>query len=153
MSAKAPFDFSDMMKMFDPEQITKLFDPEQMKQAMDALQAPGLDLQAVIANNKKNYDAMVTANKAAADAYKDFYQMQLAIFNDLMGGARDHIASLGTSPDADAAKKQAKIYQAAAEKAFTIMTAFAEATKNANQDTFAVVQSRIGEAIEELKKT
>ena len=47
MTGKSPFDVSEMMKMFDP--------------------------QAVMESNRKNYEAALTANKAVADAYKDFY--------------------------------------------------------------------------------
>jgi hypothetical protein len=64
------------MKMFDPEQITKLFAPEEIKKAMAKFEAPGIDIQAIMASNQRNYEAMLTANKAAADAYKDFYQKQ-----------------------------------------------------------------------------
>ena len=152
MTSKSPFDFSDMMKMFDPEQINKLFSPEEMRKAMAGFQVPGLDIQALMASNQKNYEAMLTANKAAADAYKDFYQKQMSIFNDLMEGAKAHIASLGQMPDADAARKQAEIYRAAAEKAFANMATLAETAKNANQDAFAVIEARVKESIEELKR-
>jgi phasin family protein len=77
----------------------------------------------------------------------------MSIFNDLMEGAKAHIASLGKLPDADAAKKQADICRTAAEKAFGNMTALAEAAKNANQDAFAVIESRVKDSIAELNPT
>lgn len=152
MPGKSAFDVGEMMKMIEPEQITRFFDPERVQQSMAAFPVPGLDLQAVLASNKKNFYAMLTANKAAADAYKGFYQQQISIFNDLMEGAKAHFASLGKLPDTEALKKQAEIYHAAAEKAFGNMAALAETARNANQDAFAVIESRVQESIAELKQ-
>ncbi len=92
MTFKPPLDFSEMMKMFDPEQITKLFDPEQMKTAFEPPKALGVDLHAMIESNRKNFEAMLAANKSAAAGYKDFYQKQMAIFDELTKYAKENPA-------------------------------------------------------------
>ena len=152
MTFKPPLDFSEMMKMFDPEQITKLFDPEQMKTAFEPPKALGVDLHAMIESNRKNFEAMLAANKSAAAGYKDFYQKQMAIFDELTKCAKEHIESLGTAPGPDFSQRQAEIYRVAVEKALTIMAELANAAQKANEDAFAIIKDRVKESVAELKR-
>ena len=152
MTFKPPLDFSEMMKMFDPERITKLFDPEQMKRAFEPPKARGFDLQAMIESNRSNFEAMLAANKSAAAGYKDFYQKQMAIFDELMKSAKEHIESLDTAPDLGAAQKHAEIYRVAVEKALAIMTELATAAQKANEGAFSIIKDRVKESVAELKR-
>lgn len=155
MATKKPQtpDFSDFMKIFDPEQITKFFDPEQFKSVFESFQTPALDLQAMMDANKANFEAMVAANKSATSAYQDFYQKQMAIFEEMMKGANEHFKSLAAGSGADAARKQAEVYRAAVEKAFSLMTEFAQEVQKNNQQVAQSFQARVADAVKDLGKS
>lgn len=143
MTHKNPFDASEMMKMFDPANMMSAFAPKK---------SSGPDLSAIMESNKRNFDAMLAANQAAAAASQDFYQKQMAIFEEITKSATEKVAGLGTSSGIDAAEKQAEIYGAAVEKALAIMTELADKTGKANQEAFESVQAQIADAIKDLSK-
>lgn len=148
-----PFDFSAMIKMFDPDQISKMFDPERIKAAFTAPEVPAVDFNAALESNEKNFEAMRAANTAATEAYRDFYQKQMTIFEELMRAAKEKVDSQTGLPGADAAKNAAETYRVAMEKALENMTNLAIATKEANEDAFAIIQDRVKKSITELKGT
>ncbi len=150
MSFKSPFDISDMMKMFDPDSVAKMFDPRTMMAAFEPQRPKGLDLAGIMENNKRNFEAVQSANKAAAEANKDFYEKQIAIFNELMKGAAQQVKNLGSEPPEDIAQKQAEIYGAAVEQSLEIMTELADTTRRANEDAFASIQDRVERAVKDL---
>ncbi len=152
MSNKSPFDIAEMMKMFAPDQIAKMFDPKQMGAAFDPAKFKGFDLDKAIKSNQRNYEAMVAANKAAADAYKTFYETQMGVYKDVMAGAGKHAEALQAKSVPDLQKKQAEIYNDAVAKSMAIMTDLAAATKKANEDAFAVIKARVEEAVSDIQK-
>ncbi len=150
MTFKSPFDFNDMMKMFDPDSVARMFDPRSMMAAFEPQKPKGLDLADIMENNKRNFEAVQAANKAAAAANKDFYEKQVAIFNELMKGAAEQIKTLGSAPPEEIAQKQAQIYGAAVEQSLAIMTELADTTRRANEDAFASIQDRVERAVKDL---
>ncbi len=150
MSFKSPFDMSDMMKMFDPDSVAKMFDPRSMMAAFEPQRPKGLDLAGIMESNKRNFEAVQSANKAAAAANKDFYEKQMAVFNELMKGAAEQVKNLGSAPPEDIAQKQAEIYGAAVEQSLAIMTELADTTRRANEDASATIQDRVERAVKDL---
>ena len=143
---------NDMMKMFDPKQIAKMFDPQHMLAALDPKQLKGFDLESLLKQNQRHYDAMVLANEAAGSVYKSFYENQMAVYQEVMGGAALQVEALQAKSVPDLQRKQAAIYEAAVEKSLMIMTELANATKRANEEAAAVVKGRVSEAIAEIRK-
>ncbi len=152
MSNQSPFDVSAMMKMFAPDQIAKMFDPKQMSAGFDTSKFQNFDLEKMMKSNQRNYDAMVAANTAAADAYKSFYETQMSVYKDVMSGASKHAEALQAKSVPDLQKKQSEIYNEAVAKSLSIMTDLAAATRKANEDAFAVIKTRVDEAISEINK-
>ena len=89
MSAKPPFDFSEFMKLYDPQQVAKMFSPEHFMSAFAPLSEKGVDVQAMMDTNKRNLEAMAAANRAAAEAGKEFYERQMATFEQITGAAKE----------------------------------------------------------------
>lgn len=146
-----PFDFSTMMKMFDPNEIGKMFGPEQIKAAFATPEMPAFDFNAAFESNRKNFDAMRAANAAATEAYRDFYRKQMAVFEEMMQAAKELVHENSGMPAPEASQKAAEIYSAAMKKALENMTTLATATKEANEDAFAMIQERVKESIAELR--
>lgn len=150
MTFKPPFDFTDMMKMFDPDSVAKMFDPRSMMSAFEPQRPKGLDFSAIMENNKRNFEAVQAANKAAAEANKDFYEKQMAVFTELMKGAAAQVKNLRSDTPEEIAEKQAEIYSAAVEQSLAIMTELADTTRRANEDAFSSIQERVEGAVRDL---
>ena len=149
MAYQPPMNFDEMMKLFDPEQVQRMFDPEQMRAMFTPPPAASVDFATLMQTNQKSYEAMLTANRAAASAYNDFYRKQMEIFHEMMDGARKAIEKDGTG--ADAAARQTEIYQRATEQALANMTALAEESKKATEQAFKEIEQQVREAVAELQ--
>lgn len=138
-----PFDAEKFMEMFRSMDVTKV---------MADLRIPSVKPEELMAAQKKNMDAFVEANRAAAAGYQDLFRKQVAIFEETMAEARAQLARFDASrltPEGAAA--QAEIAKAAFEKAIANMKALAEAAQKANQQAFEIVSARVKDSIEELR--
>ena len=151
MNYKPPASFAEMMEMFTPDKIAKMFDPQNLQSAFQPPAAMGTDFSSVIETNRKNYEAMVAANQEAMNAYKKFYEMQMQIFSEVMQSAQAHFAQPGAATDPEAARKQSELFTSAAEKGFALMAELAEASRKANEQAFAVIKTRVEEAVGEMQ--
>lgn len=152
MSNKPAFDPSEMMSLFSPDKVARLFDPTQLGQMFDPRKMPGLDPQSLMQSNQRNIEAMLAANQAAADAYKGFYEKQMEVYKEVMDEAAKHAQSLKADSVADLPAKQKEIYEAAVQKALAIMTELAATTKQANEEAFKIIRSRVDEALKDIRQ-
>ena len=138
-----PFDpakLADMMKSAD---FTKMFDMSQFK---------SLDQSALFDAQKKNMDAMVAAQQAAAAGYQDLFEKQVAIFQETIAAAQTQIGELtNTASPADAAAKQAELSKKAYETALANVNDLTEAAQKANADAFEIVKARVEASVKELQ--
>lgn len=145
---------ADMMKMFDPENIAKMFNPEHLMaqfSQMGQMGQTGFDLQDIISKNQKNYEGMVAANQAAAEAYKDLLEKQLEIFGKMTANAQEQVAAITSASPADAAEKQAEIYQTAIDQALKLMAELSDASRKANEEAFEAIKGQVEKAVADLK--
>lgn len=69
MAGKNPFDYSEMFKAFDPEDVAKMFNPARMFAVFEPEKGKSaFDMTKLLDANRKNFESMVEANKAAAAA-------------------------------------------------------------------------------------
>jgi phasin family protein len=136
---------------YDPDKMAEMFKVPDVSKMFEGVKMPGFDMNAMMDTQKKNVEALMAANRAAAAGYQDFFKKQMAIFEETMSAAQAQMGSMGDSMNPDAAAKQADIYRAAMEKALANMTELAEAAKKANEEAFAIVQARVKESIAELQ--
>ena len=142
----------EMMKMFDPERIAKLFGADQFLAVFKPAKELPFDINALIASNAKNVEALQAANKSAASAYQNFFRKQMEIFGEVTDYARDQMKSIEGSDIGDIAKRQQDIYRASVEKALELMTEFANATKAAHDEAAKIIDGRIKEALAEVQR-
>lgn len=136
---------------FDAEKLSEMFKVPDMSKMFEGMKMPGFDLSAMMESQKRNVEALMAANKAAAAGYQDFYKKQMAIFEETMQAAQANVAGMGESVGPDAAAKQADLYRTAFEKALANMTELAEAAKKANEEAYAIVSARVKESVAELQ--
>jgi phasin family protein len=146
--------------MFDPKTLS--FDVEKMSEFLkqndftrylSKLQMPGVDPEALMSAQKKNMDALVEANKAAAAGYQDLFKKQMQVFEETMAEAQEQLKSFdATKLDPEQAKAQAELAKAAFEKALANMQALAEGAQKANAEAYEIVSARIKESLAELRE-
>jgi phasin family protein len=137
---------------FDVEKMSEFFKTNEFTKQFSTLKMPGLDPEAIVEAQKKNMDALVAANQAAAAGYQDLFKKQVAIFEETMAEAQKHMKAFDTTKlDAEAAKGQAELARAAFEKALTNMQVLAETAQKANNEAYEIVSARIQESMAELR--
>lgn len=144
MADNNPFGFSPekMMDFFKTNDFTKMFGEMKM---------PEFDHEALFAAQKKNMDALVEANKAAAAGYQDLYKKQLAIFEATVAEAQTQIKDLDMKVDGASAAASAELAKAAFEKALANMKELADTAQKANTEAFEIVSARVKDSVDELK--
>ncbi len=145
--------------MFDPKTFS--FDPEKMAEflrnndftkALANLKLPEVDTEAMVNAQRKNMDALVEANKAAAAGYQDLFRKQMEIFEATMAEAQQHLKSLdATKIDPERAKAQGELARAAFEKALANMQTLAESAQKANSEAYEIVTARVKESLAEMR--
>lgn len=138
---------------FDVEKMTDFFKQNDFTKHLSQLRMPGIDPDALMSAQKKNMDALVEANKAAAAGYQDLFRRQLSIFEETMAEAQGHLKSFdATKIDPEKAKAQAELAKAAFEKALANMQALAESAQKANAEAYEIVSARIKESLSEIRE-
>lgn len=137
---------------FDVEQLTEFFKANDITKAFTAPKMPDVDGEALMSAQKKNMEALVEANKAAAAGYQNLFKQQIEVFESTMAAAQKQIAEFDVSKvDADSAKAQGEVAKVALEKALENMTALATGAQKANSEAFEVVSARVQDSVAELK--
>ncbi len=145
--ANNPFDPTEMMKAFDPEAMRKLFDPQNMLAAFQQ-GAGNYDLSGMMEQNKKQFEAMAEANKAAAEAYRDMMANQMAIFQEVIAPAQNMLAKGG---DTEMVKAQAEKMNAAIAEGFATMKTLADNTRKSNEEAFQSFKAHVEQAVKAAK--
>ncbi|WP_340107682.1 TIGR01841 family phasin [Pikeienuella sp. HZG-20] len=141
-SGANPFDLKMYADMFKSMDMTKIFDPSAMK---------GFDQSALYEAQRKNMDALVAAQKAAASGYQDLFEKQVKIFQETMQAAQAQLAEMTRSdPGPETAAKQTEFTSKAFESAVANARDLAEAAKRTNVETYEIVRARIEENMKDL---
>lgn len=137
---------------FDPAQITAFFQNNDLSKYFPNVTMPDADPKALMEAQKKNMDALVEANKAAAAGYQDLFKKQLSVFEETMTEARKQVENFDASKmTPDAAKEQGEYVKAAFEKAIANMTVLAEEAQKANTTAYKAVSGRVEESMKEIQ--
>ncbi len=137
---------------YDPEKVMAFFKEYDFSKAFADAKLPQIDAEALFAAQKKNMDALVAANQAAAAGYQELFSKQVKIFEETLSQAQAQIKDMDLTVDAESAKAKADIAKAAFEKALENMKDLAETAQKANTDAFEIVSARVKDSVEELKQ-
>jgi len=137
---------------FDVEQMTAFFKENDFTKAFATPKTSGVDADSILAAQKKNMEALVTANKAAAAGYQELFAKQVEVFEATLAEAKIQMTDFDPSKmDADSAAAQGEVAKVAFEKALGNMTALAEGAQKANAEAFEVVYASIKDSVSELQ--
>ncbi len=99
----------------------------------------------IIASQKKNMEALVAANKAAAVSYQDLFAKQLHVFEKTMDEAKAAFADANSDTKGKAAKS-------AFESAFKNMNEMATGAQKANAEAMEIIGQRVQASLKEMQE-
>lgn len=113
---------------------------------------PGLDIESIVAAQRKNLEALTQANQLAVEGVQAVARRQVEIARETV----DEVSSLvreWTQPGAPEERiaKQAEYAKQAFEKGVANARELAELVTKANTEAFSVIQKRVAEGFEELR--
>jgi phasin family protein len=141
---KSPF-------MFDPKQFQEMFKLPDFEKMFSGMQMPGVDMNAVLAAQQKNVEALVEANKVAMAGYQEIFQRQVALVEAAIADAQAQMGGMqGQQPTAEQAQKNIETMRSSMEKALSNARELAELAQKANTGAFDVIRARFDEAVAEF---
>ena len=119
---------------------------------MGDMKLPGVDLEALMASQRKNIEALTAANKLAFEGFQAVATRQTEILRQTMEELQKMMTEVmsASSPE-DRVAKQADMAKAAFEKALSNMKEVAEMVTKSNTEATTVISNRISDSLEELK--
>jgi phasin family protein len=137
---KMPFGDFDFAKMFE------------MPKQMGDFKFAAVDMEGVVATQRKNIEALAQANQLAVESMQAIARRQSEIFRSMMeeaSSAMREVMAAG-SPEEKAAK-QAEIVKEAFTRAVTNMRELADLVTKSQTEALEVVQKRVADSLDEIK--
>jgi len=125
---------------------------EDMVDSLKGLAGRGFDVEAVMATQRKNIEALANASRTAMDGANAVGKRQAEMFHETMSETAQSLQSLttGGSPF-DTAARQAELMRQGCEKALRNMREIAEMVSKAQLGTMELINDRVVQSINELK--
>ena len=119
---------------------------------MGDMKLPGVDLEALMASQRKNIEALTAANKLAFEGFQAVATRQTEILRQTMEELQKMMTEVmsAASPE-DRVAKQADMAKSAFEKALSNMKEVAEMVTKSNTEATNVISNRISDSLGELK--
>ena len=114
---------------------------------------PGLDVESIVAAQRKNLEALTQANQLAVEGVQAVARRQVEIARQAVDEASSLVREW-TQPGAPEERmaKNAEYAKQAFEKSVANARELAELVTKANSEAFAVIQKRVAEGFEELRE-
>jgi len=136
--------------MADQSNPFKMFDFQSM---FNSAKIPGLDVEAILAAQKKNVEAMIGANQIVAEGYQAVAKRQAELAQTTLQETQARVTDLMTdaSPEGRMAK-QAEMVKTGIEQASQSMHEVSEVLRKSQTEAFALIKRRMDESVDEIKE-
>ena len=140
MAKSNPFGDFDFSKMMDASKL------------MGDFKVPGVDVNAVIASQRRNLEALGEANKLAVEGLQAVAKRQTEIFRQMMEEAQQAMRDMmaAGSPE-DKASRQTEMMKEAFKRAIGNMRELAEMVSKSQTEAFDVINKRVTDSLDEVK--
>ncbi|GAB4364523.1 MAG: phasin family protein [Kiloniellaceae bacterium] len=149
------FDFAAFM---DPAKLTEQWEKFDFTKVADQFKLPGLDAQALVEYQKRNIEAVATANKIAIEGAQAVIRRQAEILRKGVEDASKALSELNAAETPqDKLAKQAELAKEAYEAAVANLRELAEMASKSQGEAAELLSTRVsesfGEFTSEIKKT
>ena len=139
---------TSQQKFLNPSRIT-----ETLMGKFKDLGVSGLDVDALVASQRKNIEALATASRTAMDGVTAVGKRQAEIFQETMSQTAQSVQSLITAGSPrDIAAKQANLTKEGFAKALRNMRELAEMVTKAQTGAIEAITHRVTESLAELEQ-
>lgn len=142
------FDFSKFMDMSQFRDMPKWWPDLKATN----LNMNGVDLQALMETNKKNFEAITQANQVAIAGMQNIMRRQADIFRETMQAAGQLMTdALATGTPEEKLARQADIAKTAFEAASKNMEELADLVTQSQQEALKLINQRVSTSLDDLK--
>jgi phasin family protein len=135
--------------MADQSNPFKMFDFQSM---FNNAKIPGLDMDMILAAQKKNVEAMIGANQIVAEGFQAVAKHQAEVARATMQDAQARATDLmNASNPEDSVTKQADFLKSGMEQASQSMHQASEVLRKSQTEAFALLKRRMDESVDEIK--
>jgi phasin family protein len=120
---------------------------------MSEFKLPGLNVEAMVDAQRKNFEAIAAANQLAIEGFQAVARRQGDIVREAietLTKAGQELANVGQTPDVRVAK-QAELAKVGYEKTLSNLRELSEMMVKSNSEAFGVINKRVTEALDEVK--
>lgn len=151
----AKFDFAALM---DPSKIAEQWEKFDFTKAADQFKFPGLDAQALVDYQKRNLEAVASANKIALEGAQAVMRRQAEILRQAVEEASKAFSELNAAgTPQDKIVKQAELAKGAYEAGLANLRELSAMASKSNGEAADLLSNRVsesfGEFTKEIKKT
>ena len=115
-------------------------------------QLPGVDMQALLAAQSKNIQALAEANKLAMEGMQTIAKRQMEILTATMNEASRVASGMGSPSDPrDKLAQHTELAKSAFEQAIVNMRELADMVQKSNREAVDVIAKRVAAGLEEVK--
>ena len=119
---------------------------------MGEFRIPGLDMNALMDAQRKNIEAVTSANRLAFEGLQAAAARQADILRQSMEEAQSMVKEMMTSGTAeDRVAKQAELTKQAFERTLAHMKEVAEMIAKSNTEAAEIINKRVSESLDEIK--
>ena len=146
-SPTSPIDLRKLMSDFDAGKLMS-----EVQKILQQYKIPGVDVDAIAASQKKNVEAVTTANRAAAEGLQTLAKRQAELLQETMRETSQAAAEMAKSMNpSDIVVKQTELMHSAFERGVTAMREMADIVSNSNRQATDAINSRIAATLEEVR--
>ena len=114
--------------------------------------APGADMEALIAAQKKNTEALVSAGQVVAEGYQTVAKRHAEILQASLSDARTQMAAATADGQAGrTVERQADYLKGAFEQAARNMKEISDVVQKTQAEAFDILRRRVNEGLDEIK--
>lgn len=123
-----------------------------ISKALGDFKVPGVDVDAILAAQRKNIEAVTAANQLAIEGLQAVIRRQAEILRASVEESSNYVNQVvaAGSPEEKAAK-QAELIKAAFEKSLANARELAELVAKSNNEAAEILSKRVSESLEEVK--
>ena len=115
---------------------------------------PGLDMEAILAAQRRNMEALTQANQLAIEALQTVLSRQTEVLRETMEESAAALRGLlDQSSNDDKVGKQAEMMKASFDKALANMREVTELVTKSHREACDVINRRVAEGLEEVRSS
>ncbi|WP_448208101.1 phasin family protein [Azospirillum sp. sgz302134] len=113
---------------------------------------PGVDVEAMLASQRKNIEALTAANQLAMEGFQAVVRRQAELLRSSVEEASNYVNQVvAAGTPEEKASKQAELVKIAFEKALANMKELSELVAKSNTEAAEVLSKRVSESLDEVK--